>query len=229
MAKPVVTEALVFTVADQLQAGGTEPTIIMVQERIGGGSYTTVKRYLDAWKQHQTRQPVVEVPAEVTVQGMAAMVMHGPWHIGNLSKLPFTGYAQAPQIGDAFAVWGNSHQLAVATDDPAKQAAAGCWIGWLSQNSAQWATAGQVPAREDARMTLPEAAAPVRAFASEIEAVIMPPNIAGFSSAVGGAEGFGRAVDPVLLGDQSDVQAALDQAAQRSTELLQQNAQTYGQ
>jgi multiple sugar transport system substrate-binding protein len=162
-------------------------------------------------------------------QGKAAMVMHGPWHIGNLSKLPFTGYAQAPQIGDAFAVWGNSHQLAVATDDPAKQAAAGCWIGWLSQNSAQWATAGQVPAREDARMTLPDAAAPVRAFASEIEAVIMPPNIAGFSSAVGGTEGFGRAVDPVLLGDQSDVQAALDAAAQRSTQLLQQNAQTYGQ
>ena len=47
--------------------------IITVQERIGGGSYTTVKRYLDAWKQQQMHQPVVEVPADVTAQGMAAI------------------------------------------------------------------------------------------------------------------------------------------------------------
>jgi hypothetical protein len=44
-----------------------------VQERIGGGSFTTVKRYLDAWKQQQMRQPVVDVPAEITAQGMAAI------------------------------------------------------------------------------------------------------------------------------------------------------------
>ncbi len=73
MAKPLVTERQVFAVADQLQAMGTDPTIITVQERIGGGSYTTVKRYLDAWKQQQTRQPVVEVPADVTAQGMVAI------------------------------------------------------------------------------------------------------------------------------------------------------------
>ena len=73
MAKPLVTEALVFGVADHLSTAGTDPTIITVQERIGGGSYTTIKRYLDAWKQQQTRQPVVEVPAEVTAQGMAAV------------------------------------------------------------------------------------------------------------------------------------------------------------
>lgn len=73
MAKPLVTEQQVFTVADHLVAAGTEPTIITVQERIGGGSYTTIKRYLDAWKQQQTRQPVVEVPPDVTAQGMAAI------------------------------------------------------------------------------------------------------------------------------------------------------------
>jgi len=73
MAKPVVTEALVATVADHLQASGSEPTILTVQERIGGGTYTTVKRYLDAWKQQHAQQPVVEVPAEVTAQGMTAI------------------------------------------------------------------------------------------------------------------------------------------------------------
>jgi len=73
MAKPLVTEEQVFAVAEQLQVSGSEPTIITVQERIGGGSYTTIKRYLDAWKQQQMRQPVVEVPADVTAQGMAAV------------------------------------------------------------------------------------------------------------------------------------------------------------
>ncbi len=160
-------------------------------------------------------------------QGKAAMVIHGPWHIGNLSKLPFTGYAQVPQIGDQYAVQGGSHQLALTTEDPAKQAAAGCWIGWLSANSAQWATAGQVPAREDARANLESVAPPVAAFAEEIEQVIMPQPLPGFSGAIGGAEGFGRAVNPVLLGEQTDIKAALDEAAQRSTQLLQQNAQQY--
>lgn len=73
MAKPLVTEQQVFAVVDQLIAVGTDPTILTVQERIGGGSYTTVKHYLDAWKQQQARQPVVDVPPDVTARGMAAI------------------------------------------------------------------------------------------------------------------------------------------------------------
>jgi multiple sugar transport system substrate-binding protein len=163
-------------------------------------------------------------------QGRAAMVIHGPWHISNLSRLPFTGFAQVPQIGDEFAVWGGSHQLGITTEDPAQQAAAACWISWLSENSVQWATAGQVPARESAREgeELASVAAPVAAFADEIESVVMPPSVPGFSTAIGG-EGFGRAVNPVLLGQQSDIQAALNEAAERSTQLLQENARSYAE
>jgi len=47
MAKPIVTQELVTSIADELHAAGVEPSILMVQERIGAGSYTTVKRYLD--------------------------------------------------------------------------------------------------------------------------------------------------------------------------------------
>jgi multiple sugar transport system substrate-binding protein len=209
---------------DLANEGGTEATY---NSEAGVQALT----YIRDLKQRTTPNISGAGDPEVTQfqQGKAAMVIHGPWHIGNLSKLPFTGYAQVPQIGDQFAVWGGSHQLALATEDPAKQAAAGCWIGWLSQNSAQWAAAGQVPARESARSNLPDEAAPVRAFADEIEEVIMPQPLPGFSGAVGGTEGFGRAVNPVLLGQQQDVKAALDQAAQRSTQLLQQNAQRYGE
>ncbi|NJO81918.1 MAG: ABC transporter substrate-binding protein [Blastochloris sp.] len=169
---------------------------------------------------------------EVTLftQGQAAMVIHGPWHISNLQQLPFTGFAPVPQWGDEFAVWGGSHQLGFTTDDAAKQAAAACWTSWLSENSVQWAAAGQVPARESARTTgeLEQVAAPVASFAAEIEGVIMPEPVPGLVPAVWG-EGFGRAVDAVLLGEASDIQVALDEAAARSNQIIEQNLQRYGQ
>jgi len=71
MARAIVTQAAVLEAADALAAAGEEPTIITVQERIGGGSYTTVKRYLEEWKaQRQTnRQPAIEIPDTVASKG----------------------------------------------------------------------------------------------------------------------------------------------------------------
>jgi len=51
MAKSVVTQERVFEVADALTERGEEPSILSVQAAIGGGSYSTVKRYLDVWKE----------------------------------------------------------------------------------------------------------------------------------------------------------------------------------
>ena len=51
MAKPVVTQERVFEIADALTERGDEPTILSVQAAIGGGSYSTVKRYIDVWKE----------------------------------------------------------------------------------------------------------------------------------------------------------------------------------
>jgi multiple sugar transport system substrate-binding protein len=169
---------------------------------------------------------------EVTLftQGRAAMVIHGPWHISNLEQLPFTGFAPVPQWGEEFAVWGGSHQFGFTSDDPARQAAAACWTNWVSENSVAWAAAGQVPARQSARedSELGNIAAPVAAFAEQIEGVIIPPPVPGLGPAVWG-EGFGRAVDAVLLGETTDVQAALDEAAVRSNQIMDQNRERYGQ
>jgi multiple sugar transport system substrate-binding protein len=161
-------------------------------------------------------------------QGRAAMVIHGPWHISNLQKLPFTGFAMVPQIGDEYVAVGGSHQLALTAEDPAKQAAVACWIGWLSANSVEWAKAGLVPARNSARNNteLATLAPPVAAIAKEADAMQFLPSVPGLAGAVG-AEGAGRAVNPILLGQQTDIKAALDQAAQRSNQLIQQNAQQY--
>jgi len=68
MAKPVVTTNLVEEAAEALLAKGEEPTIITVQQAIGGGSYTTVKKYLDAWKARKAATTPVEAPAEVEAQ-----------------------------------------------------------------------------------------------------------------------------------------------------------------
>ena len=63
MAKAVVTQELVFQVAESLVAQGVTPTILNVQDGIGGGSYTTVKRYLDQWREAAPKQRrPVELP-----------------------------------------------------------------------------------------------------------------------------------------------------------------------
>ncbi len=161
-------------------------------------------------------------------QQKAAMVFHGPWHISDMVKLPFVGFAQMPQIGSTYSVWGNSHQLSMTTDDPAKQAAAGCWIGWLSQNSVQWAKAGQVPARKSARESadLATVAPPVAAFAKEITAVKFLPPVAGLESALW-AQGFEPALNAYLLGQNQDIKKALDDAAAKSNQIIADNAAKY--
>jgi hypothetical protein len=67
MAKSVVTQERVFEVADTLTERGEEPGILSVQAAIGGGSYSTVKRYLDAWKEsgRQRRAQIVLPDAAV--------------------------------------------------------------------------------------------------------------------------------------------------------------------
>lgn len=49
MAKEIATKESVYAVADQLLSDGIEVSTKAVQSRIGGGSFTTVKRYIDAW------------------------------------------------------------------------------------------------------------------------------------------------------------------------------------
>lgn len=161
-------------------------------------------------------------------QQKAAMVFHGPWHISDMVKLPFVGFAQMPQIGSSYSVWGNSHQLAMTTEDPAKQAAAGCWIGWLSQNSVQWAKAGQVPARKSARESadLATVAPAVAAFAKEIEGVKFLPAVPGLESALWG-QGFEPPLNAYLLGQSQDIKKGLDDAAAKSDQIIKDNAAKY--
>ncbi len=161
-------------------------------------------------------------------QGQAAIVFHGPWHISDLQKLPWVGFAPVPQIGDQFAVWAGSHQLVMTSADPAVQTAAACWIKWLSENSVEWAKAGQVPARNSVRLgdELGALAAPIAAVAPSADGAILLPQVPQLEGALWDA--FGPVVDAVLMGETTDIKSALDTAAAASQQVLEENAVTYG-
>lgn len=68
MVKKVVTQESVFAAADAIVAEGKEPSFKLVQERTGG-SYTTIKPYLESWESERRKAPAVALPAEVESQG----------------------------------------------------------------------------------------------------------------------------------------------------------------
>ena len=71
MARQIVTQQAVNEAAHALIGEGSEPSIVAVQSRIGGGSYSTVKRFLDVWRQQraQAAADAPDTPAEVQAKG----------------------------------------------------------------------------------------------------------------------------------------------------------------
>jgi multiple sugar transport system substrate-binding protein len=205
-------------------AEGTEATF-------GSDAGVQALTYLRDLKQQYSPDISGAGDPEVAVfkQGQAAIVFHGPWHISDLQRLPFVGFAPLPQIGDQYAVWAGSHQLALTTDDPAQQAAAGCWIAWLSEHSVEWAKAGQVPARNEVRTSaeLAEVAAPISTIAEAAGEAIILPQVPELEGALWGE--FGPVVDAVLMGEQDDIAGALNQAATNSQQIIDENAERYSE
>jgi multiple sugar transport system substrate-binding protein len=161
-------------------------------------------------------------------QGNVGMTFHGPWWISDLAKLDFVGFAPLPTIGDQPATWGGSHQLALTSDDPTTQAAAAVWIKWLSDNSAQWAKAGQVPARTSAREDpeLTTLAPPVANILESANTVVILPPVPALEPALW--DQFGPVIDAYLAGDVTDAKAALDEANAKSQQVIDENISTYG-
>ena len=71
MARQIVTQQAVAEAAEALIVEGAEPSIVAVQARIGGGSYSTVKKFLDVWKQQRAEAATAapDTPAEVQAKG----------------------------------------------------------------------------------------------------------------------------------------------------------------
>lgn len=160
-------------------------------------------------------------------QGLYAITFHGPWHISDLQKLLFVGFAPMPQIGDQPATWGGSHQLSLTTSDVPTQIAAAMWINWLSENSIDWAKAGQVPARSSVRSSaeLAAAAAPISMVVESANIVVILPQVPEIEGALWGQ--FGAVIDGYLAGEVSDLAAAFKEANAKSQQIMDENAAKY--
>lgn len=71
MARRLADAELVAQTAETIIAEGGEPSIKAVQSRIGGGSYTTVKRSLDAWRENRTMAGAAAQTMPPELQGRA--------------------------------------------------------------------------------------------------------------------------------------------------------------
>jgi multiple sugar transport system substrate-binding protein len=168
-----------------------------------------------------------DTEVNVFKQGNVGITFHGPWWISDLQKLDFVGFAPMPTIGDQPATWGGSHQIAFTTDDPTTQAAGAVWIKWLSDNSMEWAKAGQVPARQSVRddPALAEAAAPISRVAESANIVVILPQVPALEPALW--DQFGPVIDAYLAGEVTDLTAALEEANAKSQQVMDENVSTF--
>lgn len=179
-------------------------------------------------------RPNLPVDAGVTAfkQGQSNTEWNGTWQLPNLTGEGFApGWgAPLPNIGGDYVVTAGAHTLALgntAAEDEAKTAAAACFIGYLSTNSLEWVTgAGHIPAnltvRESPEFQALEAQA---SYAQMADAAVFPPAIPGITDALAPLD---QAVQAVMAGQQTDVQAALNDAAAQGNQILEQNRQRYG-
>jgi multiple sugar transport system substrate-binding protein len=177
----------------------------------------------------------LEVDAELNSfkGGTVGMIWNGIWQTTNVTGegVFFNGMATAvPQIGPEMAVWAGSHQLALTVqpeDDACRDAAAGLFISYLLDNSVTWASAGQLPASSVVRASDEFAAVLPQAdiAAGSAEFVFFPPSVPGITDAYGPLD---EAVGALMSGNATDIQAELDNAAERANQILEQNRETFG-
>lgn len=79
MARRLADDELVAQTAETILAEGGEPSIKAVQSRIGGGSYTTVKRSLDAWRENRSMAGAAAQTMPPELQGRAQEFAGAIW------------------------------------------------------------------------------------------------------------------------------------------------------
>jgi len=137
--------------------------------------------------------------------------------------------APVPQIGPNMAVWAGSHQFTLPVQDDTSachDTAAGIFISYMLDNSVTWARAGQLPASAVVRASAEFAEVHPQAeiAAGSADYVFFPPAVPGITDAYGPLD---EAVAALMAGTATDVQAELDNAADRANQILEQNRATY--
>ena len=162
--------------------------------------------------------------------GDNAFMWNGIWNINPLNEVDGLdwGVSPLPQIGSEKAAWAGSHNFVIMNKRPLdnnKVQASKVFINWVSQQSIDYAKAGQIPARASVRES--------QAFQNLEEQSILAEQLpyVHFIPAVPGIADvqtttFERAVNEAVL-LKTEPKAALDAAAQRADQLLEENRQKY--
>jgi multiple sugar transport system substrate-binding protein len=162
--------------------------------------------------------------------GKTAFNWNGIWQVNSLTegKGKNLGVAALPTIGDTPGVWAGSHQFVLPTlktPDQNKSQAARVFLNWISQQSIEWAKAGQVPARNEVRDSAEFKALKSQAtLGAQIDAVHFSPSTPGIADAYLEWE---KALNESVLG-LKEPQAALSDAAGRANKILEANKKKYG-
>jgi multiple sugar transport system substrate-binding protein len=161
--------------------------------------------------------------------GETSITFDGIWQINDLiaEEVPY-GIAPIPTIGDQDAMWANSHNFFItrqATDDENKYAAAQVFINWMSEQSAEWAGSGMIPARASVREAGALEGLPQAAIAEKIDAMRFLPPVPGVGTVQ--AEALEPAVAASVLGNE-EPEEALTSAAEKATEAMQENLESFG-
>lgn len=139
------------------------------------------------------------------------------------------GVAPVPLIGSEQAVFAGSHNFALIRqneENANELQASQVFIKWMSDNSAQWAVAGPVPARlSELESELFQTLEAQQVFAEELPYARFYPVVPGLQDVQ--AEALYPALSDALLLIK-DPKTALDEAASYANELLEENRERYG-
>jgi multiple sugar transport system substrate-binding protein len=162
--------------------------------------------------------------------GKTAFNWNGIWQLNALAEKESLqwGVAALPNIGGTAAAWAGSHQFVlptVKTPDQNKGTASRVFVNWISQQSLEWAKAGQVPARNQVRESAEfKALKNQAALGAQIDVLHFVPPVPGIADAM---EEWNKALNESVLGIK-DPKTALSDAAGRANKILESNKQKYG-
>lgn len=164
------------------------------------------------------------------VSGKTGFNWNGIWQTSNpaLQKAQWTA-GPVPQIGTQKAVWSSSTHwefLNNQNQDANKTTAAAVFVKWMNDHSAEWASTGELPAKNSVRNdpALLQKQPELKPFLDELQYAhyeTAAPGIANANAQIT------VAVNEAVTGKKSAKQA-LDDAATKANQLLAQNKKQYG-
>ena len=162
--------------------------------------------------------------------GENAFHFNGIWQLNALREVEDLdlGVASLPRIGSQEAAWSGSHNFVIMrqqTPDENKLQASKVFINWISEHSLEWAKAGQIPARASVRESQEfQNLQPQATLAEQIPSFHFVPPEPGIGDVQ--PTTFEQAVNEAVLLRRSPKEA-LDAAAERADQLLEENRQKY--